>query len=504
MRIKLTTSSPLPNYNCWFVLTEKNEAQTVHHLRRKIVKDLELNSEPSLLQLSMDGFHLLPQSNIQGLLRDGDLINVEQVNFVKPIIKKRKLSSVEESPPPPVKKSKKEKSTKASKPESKEKKESKSEEKKRLKALEKECLKAQKIKSSKAAEKKRSRSEEKVIKSKKTPKQVAKENKVAEKIVQKSTPFEGKEQTKKRNMRRRELKRRLRTVAAVDPIPVQINTAPALVDQEVQIQNLSISNVEPSQLLKKNKNKKKNHMKQMDQRSHVHYPQDKEVAAPEQVTTVVGNNGNQFGRAFVTFVESEKNYKERHNSNFSQEYPIHRMPTLFYANKGLTENELSQPETELVVDQAQPAELHQVETVTEVAVVQPPVNHVQEEKKEINYNDLVQVNFSDNVPSVGSKLAIKTLELTSTYTPEISDWKHVILKQIDTENGQVKFEFLPGYGKATTKGGKFDNKKNRKRYDDWYDQQQQHDDDDEEEEEEEEENEATFEMTDIFEMRIIS
>lgn len=74
MRIKLATSSPLPNYNCWFVLTEKNEAQTVHHLRRKIVKDLELNSEPSLLQLSMDGFHLLPQSNIQGLLRDGDLI----------------------------------------------------------------------------------------------------------------------------------------------------------------------------------------------------------------------------------------------------------------------------------------------------------------------------------------------------------------------------------------------------------------------------------------------
>ncbi|KAG2232921.1 hypothetical protein INT48_006175 [Thamnidium elegans] len=421
MRIKLATSSPLPNYNCWFVLTENIEAQTVHHLRRKIVKDLELNSEPSLLQLSMDGFHLLPQSNIQGLLRDGDLIN------------------------------------------------------------------------SKAPEKKRSRSEEKVIKSKKTPKQVTEEKKVAEETVQKSTPFEGKEQTKKRNMRRRELKRRLRT-AAVDPLPVQINTSPALIDQELQIQNLNISNVEPSQLLKKNKNKKKNHMKQMDQRCHVHYPQDKEVTAPEQVIAI-GNNGNLFGRAFVTFVESERNYKERQNSHFSQEYPIHRMPTLFYANQGLTENELNQPETELV-DQAQPAEVHQIETVSEV--VQPPVNHVQEEK-EINYNDLVQVTFTDNVP-VGSKLAIKTLELTSSYTPEISDWKHVILKQIDTENGQVKFEFLPGYGKATTKGGKFDNKKNRKRYDDWYDQRQQQQD----EEEEEEENEATFEMTDIFEMRIIS
>lgn len=219
-------------------------------------------------------------------------------------------------------------------------------------------------------------------------------------------------------MRRRELKRRLRTVA-VDPLPAQIDTAPALIDHEVQIQNLSISNVEPSQLLKKNKNKKKNHMKQMDQRSHVYYPQDqevapqeKEMAAPEQVATVVCNNGNHFGRAFVTFVESEKNYKERQNSNFSQEYPIHRKPTLFYANEGLTENELSQPETELV-DQAQPAELHQVETMAEVEVAQPPVDYVQEEK-EINYNDLVQVNFSDNVPSVGSKLAIKVKYTTPT------------------------------------------------------------------------------------------
>lgn len=85
------------------------------------------------------------------------------------------------------------------------------------------------------------------------------------------------------------------------------------------------------------------------------------------------------------------------------------------------------------------------------------------------------------------------MELTAAYTPEISEWKQVILKEINADAGQVRFEFLPGFGKATTKGGKFDNKK-KKRYDDWYEEE-------EEEEDEEEEREVTFEMTDIFAMR---
>lgn len=74
MRIKVTTSSPLPKYNCWFVVKDKYEKQTIHELRKKITKDLELNVEASNVQLSMDGFQLLPQTVIKDLVRDGDLI----------------------------------------------------------------------------------------------------------------------------------------------------------------------------------------------------------------------------------------------------------------------------------------------------------------------------------------------------------------------------------------------------------------------------------------------
>jgi hypothetical protein len=74
MRIKLATSTPLPVFHCWFPISEKFEKQTIHHLRKKIVKDLELKAEPSNIQLLIDGFNLLPQTIIKDLVRDGDLI----------------------------------------------------------------------------------------------------------------------------------------------------------------------------------------------------------------------------------------------------------------------------------------------------------------------------------------------------------------------------------------------------------------------------------------------
>jgi hypothetical protein len=79
------------------------------------------------------------------------------------------------------------------------------------------------------------------------------------------------------------------------------------------------------------------------------------------------------------------------------------------------------------------------------------------------------------------------------------------LKALD--GSQVTFEFLPGFGKATTKGGKFDNKRHRKRHyddeNDWYEDPEEQAIE-EEEEEEEEELEATFEITDIFAIRNMS
>lgn len=92
--------------------------------------------------------------------------------------------------------------------------------------------------------------------------------------------------------------------------------------------------------------------------------------------------------------------------------------------------------------------------------------------------------------------------MTANYTPEISDWKQVILEGIDGD--QVTFEFLPGFGKANQKGGKFDNKKHSKKnyHDDWYGGDAE--EEQEEEEQEEEENEVTFQLTDIFAVRNMS
>ncbi|KAI9357152.1 hypothetical protein BD770DRAFT_410930 [Pilaira anomala] len=526
MRVKVTTNAPLPEYNCWFVLSQENESQTVHELRKKMVKDLGLNSEASVLDLSMDGFNLLPQSTIQGLLRDGDLINVK-VNTIKPIqtIKKRKVSSVEEEEEKeaPVKKPKKE-SSKKSKKES-----SKKSKKESSKKSEKESKKAASLKSEKEKAKEKKKKDKAVVekesvkKSKKDSEKPKKDSSTKEEKVsatkkavketapKKAHPFEGKAATKKRNQRRRLLKANLNSMSA-PIVPNAATQSVAMPDTELQIQNLSISHVQDQQqqqqqqsihLLKKNKNKKKNHLKQMEQRSHVVYNSEPAAAtataaaATSTTTTTTATepdmtesvppqqNSNQFGRAFVTFVESERNYKGRYNPNHTpQEYPIHRKPTLFYANQGLTESDL----------QEKPNEVQ--EEVIEKAPVEKTVTAPVEEKP-LNYEEFPESNFQDKVPSVGAKLAIKTLELTSTYTPEISDWKQVILKELDLANNTVTFEFLPGFGKATTKGGKFDIKKNRKKkYDDWYEQEEE-----EEEEEEQEEKEVVFATTDIFAMR---
>jgi hypothetical protein len=90
-----------------------------------------------------------------------------------------------------------------------------------------------------------------------------------------------------------------------------------------------------------------------------------------------------------------------------------------------------------------------------------------------------------------------------------------LLKQIDSQTEAVVVEFEKGFGKASTKGGKFDIRKKKKR-NNWhrgrryvdYDQEEQEEQDEEEqtdeqdkEEEEEEDMTATYLMSNIFEMR---
>lgn len=91
------------------------------------------------------------------------------------------------------------------------------------------------------------------------------------------------------------------------------------------------------------------------------------------------------------------------------------------------------------------------------------------------------------------------MELTASYTPEISEWKQAKLLQLNLPES-IEIEYKPGFGKASTKGGKFDNRKYQKRaYNDWYDDQEE-----EEENEEEEERIVTIATSDIFAVKNMS
>ncbi|RCH78901.1 hypothetical protein CU098_002232, partial [Rhizopus stolonifer] len=203
-----------------------------------------------------------------------------------------------------------------------------------------------------------------------------------------SVPFEGSQKTKKRNQR-----------------------------HEVQTLNIT----EPSTtLLKKNKNKKKNHLKgpKADNWQHVYYEEPVQDE-PEQTTS------NHYGRAFITFAESDPYYKG--NNMSPHKYPIHDVSTLFYAEKSSTEKE------------------------TEKEPKKQPEKEPKQVNVPINYDSYPDVDFKSNTPFVGSQLAIKTLELTANYTPEISEWKQVILKELHLPSS-ITVEFMPGFHHVNTKG----------------------------------------------------
>lgn len=223
---------------------------------------------------------------------------------------------------------------------------------------------------------------------------------------QRRSPFDGLERTKKRNMRKRLIKQRYRMLQedSVAPAVFEGQEEP-VVDQEndavheLHVENLQITRDEPSEkLLKKNKNKKKNHLKgsKADNRSHVYYQEQQQQAVEEQSavteneTGVGGTRQNLYGRAFITSNESEPKYKgyrmpENH-------LPIHQMPTLFYANNPNHDDQLvSFESTAALVAEADAT------SISYAAVEDEPVD----------YEKLPVADFESNIPCIGDQLAIK-------------------------------------------------------------------------------------------------
>ncbi|KAI9269857.1 hypothetical protein BY458DRAFT_555984 [Sporodiniella umbellata] len=194
-----------------------------------------------------------------------------------------------------------------------------------------------------------------------------------------------------------------------------------------------------------------------------------EQALEEEMQEEGEDPKNKYGRAMVTYSEVAPEHRlKKLNPHATKEHPIHRVPTLFYA-----ENSVEKQPTQ-----------------------EAPVALPTKEATTVDYEACPKVDLQNTQISVGDRIAIKTLELTNNYTPEISDWKEATLVSLVLAEETLSVEFLPGFAKASTKGGKFDLKK--KRYDEnsyYYEEIE------EEEEEEEEDRSAVFLFTDIFDIR---
>jgi hypothetical protein len=293
----------------------------------------------------------------------------------------------------------------------------------------------------KKEEPKKQKKEKKEKKNKEIIGDTAKKPSITKENKHQSVPFEGLDKTKKRNMRRKALKQHHRmlqngsnALASVSVVQTQQQPQQPVEDyavHELHVEKLNITsnNNEPSaKLLKKNKNKKKNHLKgsKAENRSHVFYQQENSIETnPDTIAMEVddsnemslnsgtvamqpaesnamiidgnansGTQPNLYGRAFVTSSESEPRYKGHRGPE--RKYPIHRVPTLFYAKKPIEDNlsELAPPIPQTTITTT-------TTTTTATAITEPLTD------EPVNYDNLPIADFESNIPAIGDQLAIK-------------------------------------------------------------------------------------------------
>lgn len=262
-------------------------------------------------------------------------------------------------------------------------------------------------------------------------------------IKNKSLPFEGSKSTKARNLRRRLLKKHLREKQKNDTQPITNNVdSVALENTEsappeyVEPEYIEAAYVEPeyiepeytetayleptyteqaytepplvdnaeellntcTKLIKKNKNKKKNHLKgsKAKNRSHQHFDKENEPPATK----------NLYGRAFITVAESEANPRTYQST---YEYPIHKMPTLFYAENPIIDEPVQENER---LDVSEPVEdsMSMDGNVSEEDAPEELPNNKSDMDKPADYEKYPDADFVNNIPTVGNQLAIKVTQ----------------------------------------------------------------------------------------------
>ncbi|KAI8142355.1 hypothetical protein BJV82DRAFT_614627 [Fennellomyces sp. T-0311] len=362
MRVAVETLKPLPFYKCWYLFQESDQS-TVDDLRKSLNREFQLAKRSSHLKLMAGGFEYLPRFKLKDYILENDLVII---------------GSHREDPQQAA--SEAVKSAQDDKQRAKDEKKRVKEDKKRAKEDKKHAKEVKR----RAKEDEKQAKEQKRIE-KKRKRAADDENKSVEAKKARPVKESGKlTKTQKRNARKRAARSRQReeeqateleeTVEDEAPVPEPVRKQ----EQEEQI-------APPQRLLKQNKNKKANFLKEMGKktRSHFHFEEEQQDYYDEE-EQYTPEQDNAYGSAVVTSVEADETYTG--------------------------------------------------------------------EKRD--YDSLPVVSFSGPFPVESDRLAIKMLEMTASYTPEISDWKEVKVLSFDQAQGVLTVEFLPGF-LLTEHRGKF-------------------------------------------------
>ncbi|ORZ19798.1 hypothetical protein BCR42DRAFT_410549 [Absidia repens] len=535
MRIKISASTDSsPSYDFWYAIDDKTSQKgTILDLKKNLNKVAPMAKKSKHLTLSLDGFLLLPTSPINDLIRDGDTIRVQH--------------GLNNSSTPKTKDTKrKEKDDTMTKPKKRKRQDTDTDQQQKQQLIVDTKTKRQK---------------------KKKTKQLDNNNATTSLSTTEAPQLSP---SKKRNLRRARsrIARRENQIKQQSTVKEHVATSSAnkhstqeadVDDDNAPIEISSKDNVEPSrQLLKKNKNKKKNFLKQMDktaQSQHIVFDgtttttttlggdddnddttafgadkQDNEGGMTEEQeyhygsyyyvdedttpTTTTANDPymdetmNPYGGAFITESESQQvrnnNRKQRNYGN--RNYPVDALDSVFFATD-------EQEEQEKIVDKdgssssssdsdsdsdssdsdssdsdSSDEDEDDGDDVAKV-VESEETDEIEQQAEKVDYETYPALTFQGpQVPAVGDHLAIKTLHLSETYTPEISDWKEI--KVVELTGQEMVVERV-----SRTSPSQLKVKKSRLRKFDLppeHEQQQEDDDDNLTE---------SFNYNDVFEIR---
>ncbi|KAI8583755.1 hypothetical protein K450DRAFT_219853 [Umbelopsis ramanniana AG] len=475
MRIRLTFLPPLPPLKCWYPVS-KEECKTVNRLSEGIAHDFNIEHP---LFLEMEGFRLMPRSNLSGLLKDKDLITVKPIvddesDIIHRDRRKRKASIIEsESDSEPeitrkkVKRSKKAvhaKDTKAK------------EEAKRQRKLERKLSKAAKLKSKEKSKEKPASSKSPAQRQAQISSQSTKvsdlpksntiekptassHNRIAN---EKTIPGEGSTKTRSRNERRRRLKKAMEgqfqdtkenQPMIQQPQPIASNQEPEIFKSHVLQPAEQNGLVPSSSLLKKNRNKKRGFLNDIEKeppKEHIRFQPPQ--ANPSEL---VG------GTAVITSIDLDPGPSDGGGYNLrsktEKKFPVQKAPRVVRASQISAESGVEDLEGNTWVDDAvdYASDDNEADNGRTVPMAYTAIESADMDEV-IDYNACEVVNFTTNLPEELDVLAIKTLVLSATYTPEISDWREVVVKEIDIIDGTITVEHLGVTDKALREGGRFE------------------------------------------------